>query len=366
MAVYIVVVVLHLLSGKAILLPPPSSCPTQHLDTHATNLDQTHRYIGFVGLLSREAATNASPTITTPAILIIAYVILFPLLAIITAAHPALRFKNHDLFEFTHRFSGWLAIALFWPLLLLFAHATHTLTHKSTGHVLATLPAFWILIILTCAIIHPWLYLRRLPVTAEPLSSHAIRLHFPGTTRFGTGFAVSKHPLRDWHGFAQFPNLDGRGFSILVSKAGDWTSDAIANPPTHLWKRGVPVFSFGYTIRMFNSFVIVTTGSGIGPCLSFMGMEDRPRMRIVWQTRSPMKTYGQGVLDCVHSLDKDPIVVDSSKSGKRKDMLPLVLGLVESFNAEAVLVLSNPFFTRNMVFELEARGIPAYGPIFDS
>ena len=326
-------------------------------------------YIGFVGLLSKDYSQASSAGSLSPAILVLAYLILFLLLAIIIAAYPTFRFKRHDYFEFTHRFSGWIAIGLFWPLLFLFAGKARG--EQSIGGFLVDLPAFWIVIILTLSIIHPWIYLRKVPVEPEYISSHAIRLHFKyGNIGFGQGFAISKHPLRDWHGFAQFPDLDANGkpngFSCLISKAGDWTSDCIARPPSHVWKRGVPVFGFGYCMRMFRSFIIVTTGSGIGPILSFLAFYDRPPLRVMWQTRSPLKTYGQGVLDCVAMLDPNPVILDSDKTGKRVDMLPLVLDLVQSFGAEAVLVVSNPFFTRKMVFDLESRGVPAYGPIFDS
>jgi hypothetical protein len=110
---------------------------------------------------------------------------------------------------------------------------------------------------------------------------------------------------------------------------------------------------------------MVTTGSGIGPCLSFLALEDRPPLRVIWQTRSPLKTYGQGVLDSVKVLDPDPIVLDTTTTG-RQDIFPMVWDLIKTFNAEAVLVVSNPVFTRKMVFDLESRGVPAYGPIFDS
>lgn len=324
-------------------------------------------YIGFIVFLSREAATNWKANQVSPAILVFSYLILFLLLAIMIAAYPAIRFKRHDYFEFTHRFSGWLAIALFWPLLLLFAQKEKLIEHKSYANTLVAIPAFWILILLTMSIIQPWLYLRKVPVVAEPISQHAIRLHFDFTTiRFGKAFAISKHPLRDWHGFAQFMDIDGdHKFSCLVSKAGDWTSDCIARPPTHVWKRGVPVFGFGYCMKMFRSFLMVTTGSGIGPCLSFLALKDRPPLRMIWQTKSPIKTYGQGIMDSVKVLDPNPVILDTSKTG-RQDMLPIVLDMVEKFGPEAVLVVSNPMFTRKMVFDLEARGIPAYGPIFDS
>jgi hypothetical protein len=176
---------------------------------------------------------------------------------------------------------------------------------------------------------------------------------------------LSKHPLRDWHGFATFPDLEGNSFSCLVSKAGDWTADTIQNPPTHLWKRGVLNFGFAYVMRVFRKVIVVTTGSGIGPCLSFLGDQDRPALRILWQSRAPLKTYGQSVLDLVGEMDPDPLVIDTDKSG-RIDMVPVVERLVHEFEAEAVCVISNPRLTKNLVFELEARGVAAFGPIFDS
>ncbi|KAL2148097.1 hypothetical protein VTH82DRAFT_2394 [Thermothelomyces myriococcoides] len=234
---------------------------------------------------------------------------------------------------------------------------------------LLNLPAFWILILLTVATIHPWLLLRRVPVRAEPLSDHAVRLHFShATVRFGQGISVARHPLADWHSFAsftdQFDTPDSK-FSCLVSKAGDWTRRAIAEPPTYLWKRGVPTYGFGYVFRMFDRIIVVTTGSGIGPCLSFIEDENRPAMRVVWQTKSPLRTYGQRTLDLVARMDPDPVVIDTSVSG-RVDMLPIVLKLYKDFDAQAVCVISNPPVTRGLVYALESRGIAAYGPIFDS
>ena len=234
------------------------------------------------------------------------------------------------------------------------------------------------LIISSLAIIHPWALLRKVPVRAERLSSHAIRLHFTHTSiSFGQGMSLARHPLRDWHSFATFPDkpsLPGAesptkmypNFSCLISKAGDWTGDVIANPPTHIYKRGIPIRGFGYVMRMFHRIILVTTGSGIGPCLSFVADANRPAMRVIWQTRSPLKTYGQPVLDLVACMDPDPIIIDTSTAGKRMDMLPRVIQLYRDFDAEVVCVISNPVMTKKIVFECESRGIPAFGPIFDS
>lgn len=68
----------------------------------------------------------------------------------------------------------------------------------------------------------------------------------------------------------------------------------------------------------------------------------------------------------IGAIDDDPVIIDSSVGGKRVDMLPLVVKMYREFNAEAVAVISNPLVTRRLVWELESRKIPAFGPIFDS
>jgi NAD(P)H-flavin reductase len=317
-------------------------------------------YIGFAALYT----LNFQPSPASIAVLVLVYSVLALLLAIIVVAHPAFRAKCHDYFELTHRFANWLILALFWVLLFLLGAQ-----EPSLSAFLLHLPAFWILIVLTLATIHPWLLLRRVPVKAETLSPHAIRLHFSHTTvKFGQGISVARHPLADWHSFASFTDsfdAPDTKFSCLVSKAGDWTRRTIAEPPTHLWKRGVPTYGFGYVFRMFERIIVVTTGSGIGPCLSFIQDARRPGMRVVWQTKSPLQTYGQRTLDLVKRMDEQPVVIDTSVTG-RVDMLPIVLRLYKEFAADAVCVISNPQMTRSLVYGLETRGIAAYGPIFDS
>ena len=69
------------------------------------------------------------------------------------------------------------------------------------------------------------------------------------------------------------------------------------------------------------------------------------------------------MLDCLEVLNENPIVIDSDKRS-RQDMLPIILDLVNSSDVECVM--SKPVFTRKMGYELESRGIAAFGPIFDS
>ncbi|PWY94313.1 hypothetical protein BO94DRAFT_532263 [Aspergillus sclerotioniger CBS 115572] len=321
-------------------------------------------YVGFVGVMSQEYWSGQSALSLAP--IILAYIILALLLAIIIVAHPKFRAKKHDYFELTHRFSGWLVVALFVILLMIFADQASAAYNESLGRFLLKLPAFWFLMVTVVAIIHPWVFLRKVKVQPEYLSSHAVRLHFNHTTTtFGKGIQLTRHPLQDWHGFATFPDPEGKSFSALVSKAGDWTSACIQDQPTHLWKRGVLTYGFAYAMRVFKRVVVVTTGSGIGPCLSFLGDANRPELRVIWQTRAPLKTYGQEIMNLVSEMDRNPVVIDTNQSG-RVDMVPIIRQLVKDFDAEAVCVISNPLMTKKVVYELESHGIPAYGPIFDS
>lgn len=326
-------------------------------------------YITFVGYFTHEIVHRKiplSPGMIT--VLVLTYLVMVLLCSIVVVAHPSIRAKSHDWFEGIHRFNGWLAIAMFWPLLVTFAAEQR----GSTGRWLIHQPTFWILIIITAAVIHPWSLLRKVKVVPEKLSDHAVRLHFNfTTTKFGQGLSISKHPLRDWHSFASFPDrfdqTDSK-FSMVISRAGDFTGDLIDNPPEKIWKRSVPAYGFGKCFGLFNRIVLVTTGSGIGPCLSFIADDNRPQMRVIWQTRDPQKTYGDRLINLVRQMDPDPVITRSMRGpdGKRIDMLPQVLRLYREFEAEAVCVISNPQYTKHLVFELERRGIIAMGPIFDS
>ncbi|KAJ5086449.1 hypothetical protein NUU61_007756 [Penicillium alfredii] len=323
-------------------------------------------YTGLVALISREYWVKHNSALISIPVIVLAYVLLVDLVAVIVVAYPALRTKRHDYFEFAHRFCAWAAVALFLTLLMVFSSQASHAQGMSLGLYLVELPAFWFVLGIIASIVHPWLLLRRVQVWPEFLSSHAIRLHLShAPTAFGKVIGLSKHPLRDWHSFATFPDPDGKSFSCLVSKAGDWTTRCIDQKPTQLWKRGVLMYGCIHVMRVFRRVVVVTTGSGIGPCLSFLSEPDRPPLRVVWQTRNPHKTYGSDVVGLVQQLDPNPLLLDTTTTG-RVDMVPIVQELIREFDAEAVCVISNPRLTKRIVFELEVRGVPAFGPIFDS
>lgn len=64
---------------------------------------------------------------------------------------------------------------------------------QSLGQALVHSPPFWLVVIMTSSIILPWLRLRKVPVRAEVLSSHAVRLYFDyGTYRCIAAFKMRR------------------------------------------------------------------------------------------------------------------------------------------------------------------------------
>jgi hypothetical protein len=284
---------------------------------------------------------------------------------LLVAAFPRIRAKLHNCFELTHRFFGWLILILFWAQTLLFCFIS---SNSEAGESLVRIPTFWALIIMSLTVAYPWLRVKRVRVRCEALSEHAIRMHVDDGRIMPPCrvVAISHSPLKETHKFATIPAPDGQGgYSMVISRAGDWTSKIINNPPKQIYIKGAPAWGVIRVATMFDPVVIVATGSGIGPCLGLFNGCPQVNCRVVWQARSPMKTYGKEIIDTVLRADKDAIIIDT-KMGGRRNMIRLAHSLYRESNAEAVIVISNTEGTYSVVRGLESRGIPAYGPIWDS
>lgn len=185
----------------------------------------------------------------------------------------------------------------------------------------------------------------------------------------------------EWHGFATVPEPGKKGYSLVVSKAGDWTTKQIENPPNKLWVRGIPTYGVLRIVPLFRRLVFVATGSGIGPCAPCI-LEQRVPIRLLWTSPNVRKTFGDDLVDSI--LEKSPGAViygkethlyaslmqlichpDTRIHGK-PDMVKLTYRLVREFEAEAVCVISNQKLTQKVVYGMMSRGIPAFGAIWDS
>ncbi|KAI0304358.1 nonribosomal peptide synthetase 12 [Multifurca ochricompacta] len=305
---------------------------------------------------------NVGPT-SLPTV-VVTYCILLLLLGIVIYAIPTLRSKHHNRFEATHRFLGWIATILVWCQVILLTN-DYKRPDQSLGHALLHAVPFWLTLFMTISIILPWTRLRKVPVRAVVLSSHAVRLYFDYATPVAGSFVrISDSPLMEWHGFATIPEPGKPGFSLIVSKAGDWTSKQIVNPPKKIWVRGIPTLGVLRIVPLFRRLVFVATGSGIGPCAPCI-LEQRVPIQLLWTSPNVRQTFGDELVDAI--LEKSPgaVIYDTRVHGK-PDMVKLTHRLVREFKAEAVCVISNQKLTQKIVYGMVSRGIPAFGAIWDS
>ena len=283
----------------------------------------------------------------------------------VVMALPRLRAAQHDRFEMTHRFCGWAALVLVWINTMLFVDGGRG--DRSFGSALLTAPAFWLVVLSALLAVWPWLLLRRVRVGCERPSSHAVILRLDHGVRpaIGTTRPISRRPFAGWHHFANVPAAPGAtGYRMLVSRAGDWTSDLIDEPPTHVWVRGIPTVGVANVRKLFTKVVMVATGSGIGPVLGHL-LDTSVPSRLVWVTKNPRLTYGEAFVDEIEAAQPDALIWDTGALGK-PDVLQLAHAAYVESGAEAVICVSNRTVTWQVVHGLETRGIPAFGPIWDS
>ncbi|KOS20614.1 Linear gramicidin synthase subunit C [Escovopsis weberi] len=317
--------------------------------------------------VARVHRVHRAPSIET---LVISWLLCALCCNIIVAAWPPFRKNKHNSFESMHRFFGWTATTLFWIKTVLAARDSLMLG-ESLGHALVRTPGFWLLGVATLSIASSWFWLRKVKVNPEPLSDHAIRLHFEYTIPVNGSFTrISRRPLFEWHSFATIPQpkptFEGTkpGYSLVVSNAGDWTKSCIDKPPSELWVRGVPTCGVMRIATLFKRVVVIATGSGIGPLLGHIVAPSCPT-QLIWSAATPEKTFGKNILDAIHRTIPHAVIHDTRSQG-RPDLVRMGFNLVKAFKAEAVIIIANEKITKKVVYGLETRGIPAYGAIWDS
>jgi ferredoxin-NADP reductase len=115
---------------------------------------------------------------------------------------------------------------------------------------------------------------------------------------------------------------------------------------------------------LFNRLVLIGTGSGIGPLLGFIQQAPSP-FRLIWSTKTPEETFGNSICNLIRRQDSNSIIHDTRVLG-RPDLVKMAWREASEFGAEAVIIIANEKITKKVVYGLEARGLPAYGAIWDS
>ena len=111
----------------------------------------------------------------------------------------------------------------------------------------------------------------------------------------------------EWHSFAAIAEPGKKAFSVVVSRAGDWTIKMISNPPTEIWKRGIPTYGVMHIAKMFNRIVLVATGSGIGPCAPAIFRRE-VAIRLLWTAPNVRETFGDKLVEQIVDANPEAVI----------------------------------------------------------
>jgi len=315
-------------------------------------------FSGTVWLTLYALSTSGADAAVPAAVTAMVWVHVGVLVAVSIVALPPLRARYHDVFERVARFGGWASLALFW------AQAIALFDGGLAAAV--TSPQLWVLAGLTCLVALPWLRLRRVAIDIETPSSHVALSRFDyGVTPFeGCSVELSRSPVLEWHAFATIVSPGVDGYRLAISRAGDWTGELIDDAPKSVWVKGIPTAGVGNVERCFERVIWVATGSGVGPCIPHLLAGTVPS-RLVWSTRDPATTYGEGLVGEILDAQPDAVIWNTQTQGK-PDLVELAYKAYVEFDAEAVICISNKKLTWQVTHALESRGIPTFGAIWDS
>ncbi len=284
--------------------------------------------------------------------------------AIIIFALPKIRHKIHNTFEVIGRFGLWSSVLIFWVLSVCVTKLQFSPDTWLVEWIMN--PQVWLLSLMTFSIALPWMRLRKVPVEMAVPSPHVSLSRFNyGVTPFaGSSTDLSRSPLFEWHSFANVPSPGKTGFRLTISRAGDWTGSYIDDKPSMVWVKGIPTAGVGNIENLFKKVIWVATGSGIGPCLPHL-LAGNVEAKLIWSARTPRKTYGDELVNEILKCQPDAVMWDTKTQGK-PDLVTLAYENFKNFDAEAVICIANKKLTFQLNYELERRGIPSFGAIWDS
>lgn len=313
-------------------------------------------------VLTLKAPENTSTEIVFVATTIAALLILSCL-----SAFPLIRHLHHNVFERTHRFAGWIALALLWAFVVL----TVCYNPKTKSYNQISIPTlagkqeFWFTFAITLFIMLPWLSIKRVPVSVTAPSGHASLIKFEGGIPAGLLGRISRSPLSEWHAFGIISN--GKDNHMMLAGAvGDFTKGLVSHPPNHLWVRGLHFAGLPYLVNMYNRAVLVATGSGICVFLSFLLQPCNADVCMVWVTKGVEENFGKEIMEMMSGYPTEKIIIHDTMISGRPNIAKISIEAAKNLKAEVVVVTSNPQGSKDVVSACKTAGFAAFGPIWDS
>ncbi|KAJ1300378.1 hypothetical protein OPQ81_005197 [Rhizoctonia solani] len=322
---------------------------------------------GWIIFYTIEVARSAS--IDSPldiALLITAIILPLGIAVIIVFALRPLRERFHNIWEYTHRFVGWTVVAD------LVAHlGVKAATLESPKQLFYTSLPYLTLVCIT-SIFYIWFTVRHAEISIQANRSVAV-VTLPGapTMRSGTFARISRDGFQ-WHAFSvAMTNFEKREFSLIVGRAGDWTTELIhdalgSQGPERIYIRGVCPPGFMYMHRSYKKVVTVCTGAGIAPALPQIEQHTSDIM-LIWIAKNHRKTYGETVWNTVTSnLPANQVILHDTGVSGRPDIGSLIEKAAKAHDAEAVFVVSNDAYTNLCANICWRKGLRCYGATRDS
>lgn len=348
---------------------------------------------------------------TSIAVLTITHIVLTVVIAIFVSSLPIFcRSVGHGSVRLVHRYASWLALLLFWVLLLVYAIFEQQ-PHPEVF--LLSFPAFWYKFMGTCFLVADWCSVHRVRVWCERLPTGDMRIHLSGQPQlkdgkiecqreFGTSrsISVAMSVLGQWKRFPVFPDLMAaatvggdipgveepavQGYSCLLLKDGakDDSSDSLVNSiikstPTKLCLKRNAALNPICLLRNFDRSLVVMLGTEVAPLLSLLNDMTFPKLmphetgsslmiryRVVWKAKKEQfEGLGPQTGKLVRRLDSDAVLIDEDDASFRDvNIEGIVTTVARQSDSQVVALLGHG---ENVVSEkrrlgeqLRSKGLP--------
>ncbi|KAJ3536261.1 hypothetical protein NM688_g6862 [Phlebia brevispora] len=283
------------------------------------------------------------------------------------AAFPWIRAIHHNVFEYHHRFAGWTSVAFVWIFVCLSDALNAEGGFTTPGNNLAHAQEFWFALFISILIVIPWLTVRKVPVEITVPSPRTAIVKFQRGIQQGLLGRISRSALLEYHGFGIISEgIESNCHYMIVGVQGDWTRSIANDPPKYLWTREMKFAGLPYLCHLYRRGIAICTGSGIGAVLSTCVQLDN--WFLIWIGSDMEKTFGPVLFDMIkRRIPKERyILFDTKKEGCRPDTMKMLKDIYVAFNAEVVIITSNPKGNEELMQGCKDNGMHAFGPLWDS
>ncbi|KAG9125508.1 hypothetical protein FRC07_007310 [Ceratobasidium sp. 392] len=295
-------------------------------------------------------------------VLTMGFIVMFIIAFACLSAFPIVRNTHHNVFERNHRLFGWIAVVVTWIYVIL-ANGYRNNPHQwhSNGHAMGVHQELWLTLIMSIAVILPWLFTYKVPVHVELPSQKVAVLRFERGMQQGLLGRISRTAILEYHAFGTISEgTDAKHHYMVCGVQGDFTRGLVRDQPTHIWTRELKFAGVGNTSTLYRRGIRICTGTGIGAALSTCLQSDQ--WFLIWVGSDMLKTFGPTIAELIQrGVGPDRCILwDTKKSGRPKTMR-LLAETVEKWQAEVVFITSNWDGNEELMQGCKRLGIPAFG-----